>query len=912
MKQGVLLIPSGRYRLGRTIHVWSGIRLIGYGATRPVLVLGESTPGFQEGDGKYLVHFVSWRPRAGEPIRDGNPGTFYSAISNVDIEIQGGNPAAIGVRFHVAQHCYLAHMELHVGSGRAGLEDIGNMAEDLHFRGGEYGILTRKTAPSWPFVLIDSSFEGQRVAAIRTEEAGLTLVRNRFRNVPTVVSINPDRAEQLWIEDAHFLDVTGPALVVSNERNPRTQINLQNVVCERVPLLVRFRESGKEVAGAGPLYVVKDFSHGLEVSDLGAAPVIGTTFEAAPLATAPPPVPSDVPPLPAQETWVSLRSLGAVGDGTADDTEVLRKAVAEHRTIFLPAGRYRVSDTVTLRPDTVLVGLSPISTVIALDDGTPAFQGPGAPKALLETAKGGGAIVTGIGLDTGGDNGRAVAAKWTAGRGSLLDDVRFLGGHGTYRLDGSWDDVRRAWERIYNSTRTADPDPKRRWDSQYCSLWITDGGGGVFKDIWSPSSFAQAGVCITNTSTGGRIYAMSVEHHVRNEVILRNASNWKIYGLQTEEERGESAQALPLAIEDSSDVTFANLFAYRVVSSLEPFPYAVAVSSSTGIHFRGLHVYSDSKVAFDASVYDRTRGVELRAYELARLTISGDPPRPRPAAASAMLAPGASLERLAGGFHDISGAAVDARGDLFFVDTRRHTIYRWSNARRALAIVRDSPLDPAQLGFDEEGNLLVVSYAGKGSVFAFRPGSSEGELLQLEPRPASVRRGRTPLLAVNRWRNENDFVASATERRPYHYVSPDGSVFVPAGEDFVSGALYYGAKMADVLRAFRLAPATPGRPFYVCEESGSRTWRFTVGNDGTLGEPALFAEEGCSGTAVDGAGRVWIAGEQVSVYDPSGRRLESIEVPERPTAVVFGGEDGRTLFVLTRRSLYAARTSGRR
>jgi sugar lactone lactonase YvrE len=908
VKQGVLLIPEGRYRLGRTIHVWSGIRLIGYGATRPALVLGEATPGFQEGDGKYLVHFVSWRPRPGEPIRDANPGTFYSAMSNVDIEIRDGNPAAIGVRFHVAQHCYLAHMELRVGSGRAGLEDIGNLAEDLHFRGGEYGILTQKTSPSWPFVLIDSSFEGQRVAAIRTEEAGMTLVRNRFRAVPTVVSINPDRAEELWIEDSRFEEVSGPALVVSKERNPRTQINLQNVVCERVPLLVRFRESGKEIAGAGPLYVVKDLSHGLEVADLGATPVIATTFEAAPLATAPPPVPSDVTPLPAQETWVSLRSLGAAGDGASDDTAVLRGAIAEHRTIFLPAGRYRVSDTITLRPDTVLVGLSPISTVIALDDGTPAFQGPGAPKPLLETAMGGSAIVTGIGLDTGGDNSRAVAAKWTAGPGSLMDDVRFLGGHGTYRIDGSWDDVRRSWERIYNNTHTADPDPKRRWDSQYCSLWITDGGAGVFKDIWSPSTFAQAGVCITNTATEGRIYAMSVEHHVRNEVVLRNAANWRIYGLQTEEERGESAQAQPLAIESSSNLTFANLFAYRVVSSVEPFPYAVGVSSSRDVRFRGLHVYSDSKVAFDASVYDQTQGVELRACELTRLTISGNPPRPRPAIPSSILAPGAPLERLAGGFHDITGAAVDARGDLYFVDTRRQTIYQWSAARRALSIVRDSPLDPAQLGFDEAGNLLVVSYAGKGSVFAFGLGSSESELRRLEPQPAAGRRGRTPLLPVNRWHNDDAFVASATERRPHHYVSPDGRVFIPAGEDFVSGALYYGAKMADVLRAFRLAPARPGRLFYVCEESGSRTYRFTVGSDGTLSEPTLFAEEGGSGTTVDAEGRVYIAAEQVSVYDPSGRRLETIDVPERPTAVVFGGEDGRTLFILTRRSLYAVRT----
>src|SRR5829696_9644338 len=46
---GLVYLPSGRYRLTRTIYVWPGVRLIGVGPTRPVLVLGENTPGFQDG-----------------------------------------------------------------------------------------------------------------------------------------------------------------------------------------------------------------------------------------------------------------------------------------------------------------------------------------------------------------------------------------------------------------------------------------------------------------------------------------------------------------------------------------------------------------------------------------------------------------------------------------------------------------------------------------------------------------------------------------------------------------------------------------------------------------------------------------------------------------------------------------------
>src|SRR5207237_3826646 len=45
--QGILFIPSGRYRLTKTIYIWPGIRVIGFGETRPVFVLGKDTPGFQ-------------------------------------------------------------------------------------------------------------------------------------------------------------------------------------------------------------------------------------------------------------------------------------------------------------------------------------------------------------------------------------------------------------------------------------------------------------------------------------------------------------------------------------------------------------------------------------------------------------------------------------------------------------------------------------------------------------------------------------------------------------------------------------------------------------------------------------------------------------------------------------------------
>jgi sugar lactone lactonase YvrE len=909
--QGILFIPAGRYRLTKTIYIWPGIRLIGFGATRPTFALAPNTQGFQK-EPAYMFYFAGDRPgsaranqwrvsRATDPPVDANPGTFYSAMSNIDIEIQNGNPGAVGVRAHYAQHCFLAHMDFRIGSGLAGIKDGGNVAQDVHFYGGQYGIWTRKPSPGWQFTIIDGTFEGQREAAIREHEAGLTLIRPQFKSVPTAISIDPKYSDELWVKDARLENITGPAVVVSNENNARTEINMENIVCRNVPVFVSYRESGKQLAGAGNMYAVKTFSHGLHYEDLGAVPAIQDVFETASSNSLPEPVKSDIKDLPPMNTWVDIRTLGARGDGTTDDTEALKKAIAEHRTIYLPSGQYRVTDSITLKPDTVLIGLHPSVTRIFLTDSTPAFKGVGSPKPLLETPQGGTNIVTGIGLYTNGINPRAVAAKWMAGADSMMNDVRFLGGHGTV-------DPNATWAKIYNNTHTADADLNRRWDGQYPSLWITDGGGGTFVDIWTPSTFAQAGLYISNTSTEGRIYELSSEHHVRNEAVLRNASNWQIYALQTEEERGEGGFALPLDIEDSSNITIANLHMYRVVSAYQPFPYAIKITNSKNVRFRNVHCYSDSKASFDNAVYDQTHNFELRQREFAWLNISGEAPQIRAKERSSVIADGAKVEKVAGGFSNISGGAVDSSGNPYFVDAKKQTIYRWSTANHQLSTVRDNPLDPVQLAFDKSDDLMVISYAGNGTVYSFKPDSKKDDITLLKAEPSMPRPRMTAVLPANYWRNENDFSEAVPVKKPYQFVSPDGSTFIPAGEDFVSGELYYGSKLHDLLRAFGMAPAVPGQPYYLTDESGEKTYTASVSPDGTISDLKLFTEQGGEGLAVDEKGNVYIAAGQIFVYNSSGDLIDTIEVPERPSQLLFGGRDGKTLFILARSSLYAVQT----
>lgn len=908
-QQGIVFVPAGRYRVTKTIYIWPGIRLIGFGAQRPTVVLAPNTPGFQQGPA-YMFFFAGGRPTGDAAPPDASPGTFYSAISNIDIEIEDGNPGAVGVRAHYAQHCFLAHMDFRIGFGLAGIHDGGNVAQDVHFYGGQYGVWTRKPSPGWQFTLVDATFEGQRAAAIREHEAGLTLIRPQFRNVPTAIDIDPTYSDELWVRDGRMENISGPAVIISNENGARTEINMENVVCRKVPIFASYRESGRRVAGPTDTYEVKTFSHGLHYEDIGSIPAIQDVYETAPLAALPEGVKSDILGLPPMDTWVDIRSLGAKGDGVADDTDALRKAIAEHKTIYFPSGQYRVTDTITLKPDTVLIGLHPSMTRILLADSTPAFQGVGSPKPLLETPAGGRNIVTGIGLYTNGINPRAVAAKWMAGADSMMDDVRFLGGHGTIDPNASAAENRQVWNKIYNNTHTADSDINRRWDGQYPSLWITNGGGGTFVDIWTPSTFAQAGLYISNTSTEGRVYELSCEHHVRNEVVLDHVSNWQIYALQTEEERGEGGFALPLDIRDSSHVTVANLHMYRVVSSYQPFPDAIRISGSKDIRLRNVHCYTNSKVPFDNTVYDQTHNIQVRQPEFAWLTLSGDAPRLAARRPSPILADGAQVEKLTDGFFNISGGAVDRTGNLYFVDAHKQTIYRWSLETSQLSIVRDNPLDPVQLFFDKAGDVIVVSYAGTGvgTVYSFKPDSRDDDVTLLKPAPAVPRPGMTLVLPVDYWRNENDFLETMSKHKPFQFLSPDGTTFLPASEDFVTGKLYWGTKLNDELRAFGLSPAVEGQPFYVSNESEEKTYVGTVDPDGTISNLRLFAEQGGEGLALDEKGNVYIAAGQVYVYSPSGDLIDMIEVPERPSQLLFGGADGNTLFILARTSLYAVRT----
>jgi hypothetical protein len=940
---GVVFLPSGRYRITRSILIPPAVRVYGVGKTRPVFVLAPNTPGFQKGVANMVImtggdqyevgqipmpvpSAVPFSTEPGKAVRDANSATFYSVLSNVDFEVGDGNPAASAVRMHTAQHSNLSHIDFRMGSGLAGVYQVGNIAYDLHFHGGRYGILAEKTSPAWQFTLVDSSFDGQRDAAIREHEAGLTLVNTDIRNTQVGIDIDRGYGDWLWGKDVRFENVSKAAVVISNENNVYTQVGFERVSARNVPTFAHFRDSGKDLQGHGRNYAVTQFNYGLKLPGLGQPGQFATIFKTAAL-----PAKHDetraLRALPPTSDWANVRSFGAKGDGKTDDTAAIQKAIDSRRVVYLPLGFYAVNDTIRLKPDTVLIGLHPALTQLLLPNGSPLFQGVGTPKALLESARGGAAIVSGIGLATGEINNRAVALLWRSGEQSLVDDVRILGGHGTRLPDGSLADPYK---------KTASWDPTAWWDRQYPSIWVTDGGGGTFSGIWSPSGYAQAGFYVTNTKTPGHVYELSAEHHIRNEVVLDGVENWEFLAPQTEEEIRDGMDAVSFDIRNSKHILLANYHAYRVTRSIKPALSAALITNSRDIRIRNMATNGESgfatcdengcttylrasKYPFENAITDLTHHLQVREREFAVLDYTGTQTSAPPAPTAA------KVDKLEDGFHSIAGAAVDSKGHLYFIDRHFKRIFSWAKDE-GLKVVSDHPLDPVNLAVDASDNLLVLSSSGKdATVYSLKPDVPGAQISVIEPTPVAARPRARVALPVNFWQNgefrdqldprtyefttlAEMFARDVAKPKDRQYVSPDGSLVLPAFRVLRQGELdHTGHRWSDTLDAYGFVAAPVGQRVVFTNGSENLTFSGLVGAGGAITDLKQVADRGGEGAALGPDGKVYVANGQIFIYGQDGKQTGRIDVPARPLQLIFGGPDKRTLFILTHHALYAAR-----
>ncbi|PSJ43037.1 hypothetical protein C7I55_01140 [Sphingomonas deserti] len=119
------------------------------------------------------------------------------------------------------------------------------------------------------------------------------------------------------------------------------------------------------------------------------------------------------------------------------------------------------------------------------------------------------------------------------------------------------------------------------------------------------------------------------------------------------------------------------------------------------------------------------------------------------------------------------------------------------------------------------------------------------------------------------------------------------------------GRDHQGWRWSDALDSHGFVTAEPGERVFIANSSENRTYRGLIGEGGRVTDLTVFAERDGESVARQATGNVYIAYGQVFVHAPDGTLTRRIDVPERPLQSLFGGADGRTLFILTHHSLYA-------
>lgn len=260
-----------------------------------------------------------------------------------------------------------------------------------------------------------------------------------------------------------------------------------------------------------------------------------------------------------------------------------------------------------------------------------------------------------------------------------------------------------------------------------------------------------------------------------------------------------------------------------------------------------------------------------------------------------VVAEGAKVEKLAGGFSFTEGPAADKEGNVFFTDIPNNRIHKWTLDGKLITFDQDSG-GANGLFFDKKGNLLACEGGRRRIV-------SIGQ------------NGRRKVLADkydNKQLNSpNDLWADAN--CGIYFTDPRyGS---RAGMEQGGEYVYYLTPdrkrlirvIDDLVRPNGVIGTPNGKLLYVADYGANKTFVYSINDDGTLSNKKLFAPEGLDGMTIDNEGNVYLTTNAVAVYNKNGEKIETIEVPEQPSNICFGGKDKKTLFITARTSLYSVR-----
>jgi gluconolactonase len=265
------------------------------------------------------------------------------------------------------------------------------------------------------------------------------------------------------------------------------------------------------------------------------------------------------------------------------------------------------------------------------------------------------------------------------------------------------------------------------------------------------------------------------------------------------------------------------------------------------------------------------------------------------------IAPGAKVEKLAGGFKFTEGPAPDADGNVYFTDQPTDRILKWSTDGKLTTFLEPCGRSNG-LCFDGDGNLWACADE-KNELWKIDVRTKEktvvvknfgGKLLNgpndLWVRPDGGLYFTDPFYKRPYWKRGPE----EQDKRGVYFLSPKGALSRVDG---------------DYKQPNGLIGTPDGKTLFVADIGAGKTYCYDIEPDGTLKNRKEFCNQGSDGMTIDLAGNVYLTGKGVTVFDKAGKKVAQIDVPGPWTAnVCFGGKDSTMLFITAGTALYSIPT----
>lgn len=257
--------------------------------------------------------------------------------------------------------------------------------------------------------------------------------------------------------------------------------------------------------------------------------------------------------------------------------------------------------------------------------------------------------------------------------------------------------------------------------------------------------------------------------------------------------------------------------------------------------------------------------------------------------------------KLHGGFDFTEGPAADAKGNVYFTDIPKETIYK-VDLDGKLSKFTETSNHANGLMFNSRGELCACEMDG-----------------QIVAYDIATKKKRTIIdkHKGNRFNAPNDLVIDKSDG--IYFTDPSFRAPKPMPQDKLG--VYYTDGKGTVTRLVDDLPNPNGvilsideKTLYVIPSGQPDMMSYPIEAPGKIGKGKVFCTlkaakgkkpGGGDGLTIDEKGNLYItSGIGLQVFDPSGKYLDVISLPEQPANVTFGGADFKTLYVTAQKSLY--------